>query len=114
MRNALNWYAWAKALHLQRLIDQCSKTIGWNVHEIISSPDWLNMDIEFICDMLGGNELVIPNEFSVFEAISRWLMSESHLSNLQEYGNRLLPLIRFPQMFASQLYQLEQVILYGY
>ncbi len=67
------------------------------------------MDIEFICDMLGGNELVIPNEFSLFEAISRWLMSESHLSSLQEYGNRLLPLIRFPQMFASQLYQLEQV-----
>ena len=108
VRNALNWYAWAKALHLESLIEQCTKTIAWNVHEIITSPDWLSMDIEFICDMLGSSELVIPNEYSLFEAIALWLLHEPHIPNLQEYGQRLLPLLRFPQMLASQLYQLEQ------
>ena len=108
VRNALNWYAWAKALHLESLIEQCTKTIAWNVHEIITSPDWLSMDIEFICDMLGSSELVIPNEYSLFEAIAQWLLNEPHIPSLQEYGQRLLPLLRFPQMLASQLYQLEQ------
>ena len=108
VRNALNWYSWAKALHLPKLIEQCTKTIAWNVHEIITGPDWLNMDLEFICDMLSSSELVILNEHSLFEAIASWLLHESHVHNLREHSQKLLPLVRFPQMLASQLYQLEQ------
>ncbi len=108
VRNALSWYAWAKALHLESLVEQCTKTIAWNVHEIITSPEWLSMDMDFICDMLRSSELVIPSEFSLFEAASEWLLHEPHRPQLRENAARLLPLLRFPQMLASQLYQLEQ------
>jgi len=74
----------------------------------MSSPDWLNMDIEFVSDILGSSELVALNEFSVLEALSQWLLHESHVGNIAAYGSRLLPLIRLPQLLVYQLYQVEQ------
>ena len=108
VRNALNWYPWAKALHLDTLIQHCTQTIAWNYNEIIISPEWLQMDLEFLCDMLQSSELVIANEFSLWEALSSWLLQESHVTQLKENTSRLLPLIRFPQMQVPQLYVMEQ------
>ena len=108
LRNALNWYSWAKALHLEGLIEQCTKTIAWNCQVIVQAPEWLNMDIEFLVDLLQSSELVVHNEFMLLEAVTKWLLHEPHIAELTEYAKRLLPLIRFPQLMASQLYHVEQ------
>lgn len=108
VRNALNWYPWAKALHLEKLIQQCTKTITWNTTDIISSSDWVHMELEFITDLLQNSELVIQNEFKLWEALTAWLVDESRVIDLQKNAKKLLPFIRFPQMLASQLYTLEQ------
>ncbi len=108
VKNALNWYQWAKALNLPRLIEQCMKTIAWNSQDITSSPEWMHMDLDFICDMLKSSELVISNEHTLFQAVAKWLLQEDKLKDLEANTCKLFPLIRFPQMQASQLYHLEQ------
>ena len=108
VKNALTWYSWAKVLHLESLIRQCTKTIAWNYHEIISSPEWTNMDLDYIIDTLKSSELVIPNEYALWDALSRWLLHESRVEQLEDNSKKLLPLIRFPQMQVSQLYLLEE------
>lgn len=106
-QNALNWYSWAKALNLGDLIEQCAKTIAWNTELIICRPEWLQMDIDFVKDILQSSDLVVHDENHLFQALSRWLLHESHLANLAENASKLLPLIRFPQMLVPQLYAVE-------
>ena len=108
VKNALNWYPWAKALHFGELIKQCTRTIAWNFLEIITSSEWTSMDLEFLYDMLLSSELVIPNEYAIWQALSKWLLHESHLEQLKDNAAKLLPLVRFPQMIVSQLYEIEQ------
>lgn len=107
VRNALNWYPWAKALHLENLIQQCTKTIAWNTDVILKSPQWISMDIDFVCDILESSELVTQSEFALFLALSQWLLDETHFPHLTEASSRLLPLIRFPQMKVVELHEVE-------
>lgn len=108
VRNALTWYSWAKALHLEPLRHQCTKTISWNFNQIITSSEWVNMDVQFVADLFSTGDLVVPNEYALWTALCRWLQHEPRAKQLEENGVRLLPLIRFPQMLISQLYELEQ------
>ena len=107
VHNALNWYAWAKALHLPDLVDSCTKTIAWNVQYILDSPEWLCMDVHFVKDVLNISELVVNDEFMLYSGLINWLLAESHLDNLVPNTETLLPLIRFPQMMVHQLHEIE-------
>lgn len=111
--NALNWYPWAKVLNLEHLVRQCAKTIAWNCQDIIQSPDWQNMDIDFVSDLMQNPELVVNNEQSLLDALQVWLLHEPNLPNLAENAKLLLPLLRFPQLQVTQLYSLEQTELYS-
>jgi hypothetical protein len=109
---ALMWYPWAKALHLQDLLHQCTQTIAWNFYEVLMSPGWLSMDLDFLSDLLACSELVLPNEFVLWEGLERWLLNESNVEQLQANGTRLLPLVRLPMMIIQQLYSIESSELY--
>ncbi|XP_064638054.1 BTB/POZ domain-containing protein 17-like isoform X3 [Lineus longissimus] len=107
VNNALAWYPWSKALHLSELFERCFQCICWNTHEIISSPEWVNMDMEFLSDILLSSQLIVPDEYTLFEAVVTWLQHDNHNQEMTEYSSRLMPLIRFPQMMVGQLYQIE-------
>ena len=106
--NAMAWYSWGKALHIESLQEQCTKTIAWNYNNIISSSVWLNMEADFIEDLMKSSELIVQNEYCLWEAVKMWLCHENHSPQLKTFGHKLLPLLRFPQMLVSQLYQVEQ------
>ncbi|XP_070198326.1 BTB/POZ domain-containing protein 17-like isoform X2 [Littorina saxatilis] len=107
VQNALNWYSWAKALHMEDLVDSCTKTISWNMEHLFTLNEWLEMDIDFVADILSNPQLVVSNEFTLYQAVERWLLSDSHLTNLDENSKKLLPLVRFPQMMVQQVYKVE-------
>jgi len=106
--NAVRWYSWAKLLNLGELLHQCYRTIAWNYMEILTSPEWCSTEMDFICDFLQSCELIVTNEFAIWNGVRLWLMHESRDDQLTENAQRLLPLVRFPQMMVPQLYQLEQ------
>ena len=107
VQNALNWYSWAKALHLENLIESCTKTLAWNVESILNSSDWFCMDVHFVQDVIKNSGLVVYDEFMLYSGLVKWLLSENHLDNLVSNSDILLPLIRFPQMMVHQLYEIE-------
>lgn len=108
VHNALKWYSWAKLLGLSSLLKQCSKTLAWNYGDLMASPSWIGMDMDFLCDFLQSSELIVANEFSVWERVSQWLLHEPRQRYIKENTSRLLPLVRFPQMLVPQLHSLEQ------
>lgn len=108
VHSALKWYPWAKLLNLEVLLKQCSKTIAWNYGDIMTSTEWLGMELEFLCDFLQSSELIVANEISIWEGVSRWLVHEPRKKCTSENAARLLPLVRFPQMLVPQLHALEQ------
>ncbi|GFN82280.1 BTB/POZ domain-containing protein 17-like isoform x2 [Plakobranchus ocellatus] len=112
VQNALQWYSWSKALHMEELIEQCSRTIAWNAEPLLASPEWHHMDADFVNDLLRNGDLVVPREDTLFKGLLQWLDSEEHAENYLEYAKRLLPLIRFPQMQVHELYAVEQCDLY--
>lgn len=107
VQNALNWYSWAKALHLEDLAESCTKTIAWNVEAILNSQYWLCMDAHFVKDVIKNSELVVYDEFTLYSGVIKWLLHENHVENLTSNTEALLPLIRFPQMMVVQLYEIE-------
>ena len=123
VNNALNWYSWAKALNLTTLLTQCARTVAWNCTEVLRSPMWLQMDFDFVSDILQSSELVVQQEHDVFMGLKAWLFHESRFSTartsvtdddvtehdkiLETNAARLLPFIRLPQMFVYELYKLE-------
>uniref|UniRef100_A0A0L8GTJ0 BACK domain-containing protein n=1 Tax=Octopus bimaculoides TaxID=37653 RepID=A0A0L8GTJ0_OCTBM len=109
VQNALNWYSWAKALHLEDLIEQCAKTIAWNADNIIKSPEWLTMDNDFVTDLLQSSSLVVTNEYTLYLALTHWLEHQETLkpNSYGENVQKLMSFIRFPQMLVSQLYDIE-------
>ncbi|KAK6975292.1 BTB/POZ domain-containing protein 17-like isoform X1 [Biomphalaria glabrata] len=112
VKNALNWYSWSKALHMKELIHQCSKTIAWNAEQLLISPEWHHMDIDFVSDLLKNGDLVIQREDMLFRALLHWLESEERREHFHEYAKELLPLIRFPQMQVKELISVEKSDLY--
>ncbi|XP_067941972.1 BTB/POZ domain-containing protein 17-like [Watersipora subatra] len=111
IQNALIWYPWSKALHLKCLHNQSKATIAWNAKDIMSSPDWLSMEYEFLLDMLSSSDLIIQSELELYEAVQRWLLHilEKHDTEIfMEYCYKLLQLVRFPRMPIMNLHTVEQ------
>ena len=48
-----------QALNLVDLIEHCKLTLCWNFESIVNSEEWLNMDIDFIEDLVSSSNLVI-------------------------------------------------------
>ncbi|KAK6172727.1 hypothetical protein SNE40_016330 [Patella caerulea] len=107
VKNALQWYSWAKALNLEDLIDQCSKTIAWNTDLILGMPEWFDMEFDFVSDLLCNSQLVVQEEYSLFKALMSWLLHDQRQEKLVENSKDLLPMIRYSQMLVKQLYEIE-------
>ena len=64
--------------------------------------------MDFLVDFLQSSELIVTNEFAIWNGVRLWLVHESRIHQLRENAARLLPLIRFPQMLVPQIFQLEK------
>ncbi len=107
VRNAVDWYSYAKELRLNDLKEVCMKTIAWNIVHVLDSDEWLNVDLEFIKDLLAESDLVIPNEMTLYKSISKWLLNEQRIENVEINCKVLIPLIRFSQMLETDLFEVE-------
>lgn len=106
-KHAVNYYCFAKALCVNPLMDQCIRTNAWHAEQLLKSRDWVEMDVDLVEDILKSSELVLRNEMSVFDAVKEYVFHESHAEDRDDYAQRLLPLVRFPQMLVHQLYDVE-------
>uniref|UniRef100_A0A915LFQ0 BTB domain-containing protein n=2 Tax=Meloidogyne TaxID=189290 RepID=A0A915LFQ0_MELJA len=109
------WFNYStKAFH-QSLIKVCIEILAKEFKQLMTSAEWerewLDLDRDQLVEFLRSNELVVPNEYFVWESVLKWLNAPAHP---ERRGNtcapllaQILPYIRFPFMTAEQLYAIE-------
>ena len=109
VKNAVDWYSYAKVFKLNDLKEVCMKTIAWNTVHVLDSEEWLNVDLEFIKDLLSDSDLVVPDEMTLYKAICKWLLCDDkeRIQNFEANCQDLIPLIRFSQMLETDLFEVE-------
>ncbi|VDD85429.1 unnamed protein product [Enterobius vermicularis] len=74
--------------------------------------EWMSIDRDQLTELLKSSDLVLPNEFKLWEAVQKWLMAPSHPERKGTTASPLLvsilPLIRFPFMTADELSIVER------
>jgi hypothetical protein len=108
---ALEFYQISLRLGIDELIGECLTTFKYNMETLINSEVWLKLDIDLIETLLKHSDLIISDELILFDSIIRWLTDKTNdLTRVDEFesnSKRLIPLIRFSQLFETQLYLIE-------
>ena len=108
---ALEFYQISLRLGIDELISECLTTLKYNMETLINSEDWLKLDIDLIETLLKHSDLIISDELILFDSIIRWLTDKTNdltrIDNFESNSRRLIPLIRFSQLFETQLYLVE-------
>lgn len=109
----VSWFQFALAAGHSQLAEMCRDFIKWNFESVSYTIDFGSLDPEILANLLACNDLVIEDEFKVFDCVHRWLeakakqMVERGEEHIEIHFNRLVqilvPLIRFPMMSQSKL-----------
>jgi len=89
----------------------CIDILAKKFNEIITDSewekDWICIDRDQLMEFLKCNELVVPNEYVVWEGVQKWLKASAHPERRGNTSSpllvQILPLIRFPFMSAVEL-----------
>ncbi|KAL3069682.1 hypothetical protein niasHS_015916 [Heterodera schachtii] len=109
------WFSYStKAYHVP-LIKVCIEILAKQFKELATSEEWAaewaELDRDQLIELLRSNDLVVPNEFFVWEAVLKWLAAPAHPERRGSTSSpilvQLLPLIRFPFMSTEELLQIE-------
>uniref|UniRef100_A0A914GRL0 BTB domain-containing protein n=1 Tax=Globodera rostochiensis TaxID=31243 RepID=A0A914GRL0_GLORO len=109
------WFNYStKAYHVP-LIKVCIGILAKQFKELATSdewaPEWAELDRDQLIEFLRSNDLVVPNEFFVWEAVLKWMGAPAHPERRGTTSSpilvQILPLIRFPFMSTEELLQIE-------
>jgi hypothetical protein len=108
---ALEFYSISIRLGLTDLTNECLTTFKYNMESLINSSDWTKLEIDVVETLLKETDIIIQDELILFDSIIRWLTDKKfdpkRLENFESNSKRLIPLIRFSQLFETQLYLVE-------
>ncbi|XP_070546662.1 BTB/POZ domain-containing protein 17-like [Ptychodera flava] len=107
-KGALQWWKHAKTYSLKHLEVECVDLIEGKVNAVVETPEWLDLSIDQLCTILESSDVVVQDEYTLYQGVESWLQSENHKSNISEYLDRVLPLLRFSQMTPKQIDALEK------
>uniref|UniRef100_A0A1I8B414 BTB domain-containing protein n=1 Tax=Meloidogyne hapla TaxID=6305 RepID=A0A1I8B414_MELHA len=88
------WFNYStKAFH-QSLIKVCIEILAKEFKQLMTSAEWekewLDLDRDQLVEFLRSNELVVPNEYFVWESVLKWLNAPAHP---ERRGNTCAPLL---------------------
>jgi hypothetical protein len=95
----------------QDLTRECVQKIAKHFYQIISEKeweaDWIMLDRDQLNELLKSNDLIVSNEFVLWEAVLRWFdapqNSQRKEASSSSLVKQILPLIRFPYMTPDEL-----------
>ncbi|XP_074646643.1 BTB/POZ domain-containing protein 17-like [Tubulanus polymorphus] len=97
---ALLWYRYTAASVHAELHDICKKSVAWNFDTVLASSDFLALDADSLAEFLAHSNIVVRDEFTVFEGVQRWVRANRAKNTTTR---RLTSLIRFPMIPARRL-----------
>ncbi|XP_077866178.1 BTB/POZ domain-containing protein 17-like [Saccoglossus kowalevskii] len=87
-----------------KLKEKLMQFIAWNLKLFATTTHWCQFDIKLLKELLKRDDLVVPNEFTLYQWVIRWLkLTESDEKILVRKLQELLPLIRFKMMPLGHL-----------
>ncbi|KAK3576493.1 hypothetical protein CHS0354_034168 [Potamilus streckersoni] len=104
----LSWYQYAKMTGNQELQDKCSQFILSNFDIILKATDWVELTKEEVVEFLSSSDILVNSEMQLWLHLEKWLMHESRVHKLDEYLQKVLPLIHFTMIPPKQLLQIEE------
>ncbi|KAI6183333.1 BTB domain-containing protein [Aphelenchoides bicaudatus] len=109
------WFKYSTTAYHRDLTRKCVRRTAEHMYQIISDEDWemdwVCLDRDQLIELLKSSDLVVPNEFVLWEAVQRWFNSSQHPqrqgTSATNIVKQILPLIRFPYMTADELTEVE-------
>lgn len=80
----LSWYQYGKMTANALLVDKCRKFILSNFDIILKTSDWMNLSKTEVTEFLSSNDLVVSDEFYLWQKIEKWLNSKYEDDELSE------------------------------
>ena len=109
----VSWFQITLCSGHHRVSTLCSDFIKANFEVVSRTIDFPNMEPELLVSLVKCNDLVIEDEFKLFECISLWLKAKKIILvksgeenvdvHFDRYVDTLLHYVRFPMMTKSQL-----------
>ncbi len=109
---AVSWLQYGRLCNHGKLAYACTEFIRWNFHKVICTEDFLLMEKDILVSFLQDSDLVIPDEYTLYKGILRWLNHQetkllSFPLELKDLVMAILSLVRFPFVSPVQLCLLE-------
>lgn len=115
--NLVSWLQYTLSfIYHENLTNELKNFLKFNLEVVAESKDFINLDPNILVALLDQNDLVIENEATLFDIVSKWLFlkieqidNESSLSDeekkehLKSLIEAIMIHIRFPMMTVSEL-----------
>ncbi|XP_035683905.1 BTB/POZ domain-containing protein 6-A-like [Branchiostoma floridae] len=85
VRAALLWLHYAKVYSLTELETQCIEVLSLRMTKAMKTPEWLNLDLPYVIELLQNSSLVVDEEFVLFQALQDWLLAECRADKVEDY-----------------------------
>ncbi|WAR06922.1 BTBDH-like protein [Mya arenaria] len=108
----LSWYHYAKVTMNTVLIDKCRIFILTNVDIIMKTTDWMHLSQDELTDLISSNQVIVNDEFYLWEKVEQWLTSDLRESTLADDLQEVIPHIRFTMIPPKHLLSVEGSRLY--
>ncbi|ELT98242.1 hypothetical protein CAPTEDRAFT_109285, partial [Capitella teleta] len=108
--HAVSWLQYAALCNHRELARTCEDFIKWNFHKVSCTCDFFLMEREVLVHFLQLSDLVIHDEYTLFQGAARWLCHQirRNETSVTEDDLDVLSCIRFPMMSPQQLGQLNK------
>lgn len=108
----LSWYQYSKMTANDLLVDKCRKFILSNFDIILKTADWMELSRAEVVEFLSSSDLVVDNEFELWQRLEKWLLSENNQPEMAENIQLVIPLLRFKMIQPKHLLEIEKSSLY--
>ncbi|KAI8513055.1 BTB/POZ domain-containing protein 17 [Branchiostoma belcheri] len=110
-RAAVMYMHYARMYGFEELEEKCFDAISRKFESAVAMPEWLELDVQYVGELLQCTTLIVENEFAVFKAMQDWVLAEYREAQAGENLIRLLPHVRFSQMLPQQLVNVERSVI---
>lgn len=108
----LSWYQYSKMTGNDLLVDKCRKFILSNFDIILKTADWMELSRSEVVEFLSSSDLVVDNEFELWQRLEKWLSSDNNQPDVAENIKFVIPLLRFKMIQPKNLLEIEKSRLY--
>lgn len=102
----LSLYEYAEKTGDLVLQENCIQYLTWNFQNLTKSPVWMNLSAKLLGAILARSDLVVHDEYSLFEAVEGWIKEKGNSTSLETQVD-LLNRVRFPMIPVGKLYDIQ-------